>query len=160
MTGLALTLTETRFKFGGLTWESISLPERTSLVDIDLAMGLVDGRLEGVIKYNTQLFDASTISAMAEHFWLLLAGIAENPDRNVSRFPLITSIERRKFLNTRTDDNDYQCDVRLHELFANHVRLAPNHIAAEDERGSALTYAELNDRAARLASLIMEVNKK
>src|SRR5262249_50913410 len=50
-----------------------------------------DERPEGHIScrfvYNTDLFEPATIARMAEHWSVLLAGIAADPDRPVSRLP-------------------------------------------------------------------------
>ena len=50
------------------------------------------------LRYNTDLFDASTIARMAGHLNTLLEAVADDPDRRVSELPLLTDDERRTLL--------------------------------------------------------------
>ncbi|MGH9894745.1 MAG: condensation domain-containing protein, partial [bacterium] len=62
---------------------------------LDLTLEIVE-KAEGVacrFDYNTDLFDAATITRMAGHFQTLLQGILTNPDQPISQVSLITELE-------------------------------------------------------------------
>src|SRR4029077_6124389 len=46
------------------------------------------------LHYNTDLFEASTVRWMLGHFHALLAGIVSDPDRPLSRLPVLTEADR------------------------------------------------------------------
>ena len=134
-----------------LRLEWIEIEDRTA--KLDLSMMLFEGQdgLRGYLNYNTDLFDSATIRRMADHFCILVAGIAANWDAQISELPLIDSAERNRTLVEWNDTyRPYPTDVRLHELIEAQVERTPNAIAVvfEDER---LTYSEVNRRSNRLA---------
>src|SRR5690606_5127761 len=49
-------------------------------------------------KYNTYLFEQSTIARMANHFELLLNAVIARPDDNVFKMEMLTVEERQKLL--------------------------------------------------------------
>jgi amino acid adenylation domain-containing protein len=113
-----------------------------------------DERPEGHIScrfvYNTDLFEPATIARMAEHWSVLLAGIAADPERPVSRLPLLAEHERHRLL---VEWNATEADIPgacAHELFEAQARRTPSATAAVhgDER---VSYRELDARANRLA---------
>ena len=61
---------------------------RTAKFDVAMFMAEAGPGLIGAFEYNTDLFDGSTIAAMATHFEALLAGIAANPDTSILDLPL------------------------------------------------------------------------
>ncbi|WP_035057026.1 non-ribosomal peptide synthetase [Andreprevotia chitinilytica] len=102
-------------------------------------------------EYNTDLFDAATITRMAKHFGVLLAGIAADPTRQVSALPWLSETESRQLL---LDWNDtavaYPQDQAIHQLFEQHATQTPNQTALVFE-GQQLSYGELDARANQLA---------
>src|ERR1051325_2446491 len=76
------------------------VPFETGMAKFDLTLTVVqtDGRLSGLLEYNTDLFDAATAGRMAGHFARLLEAAASNPDEQVSRLQLLTDRERRQIL--------------------------------------------------------------
>ncbi len=102
-------------------------------------------------EYNSDIFDRETIVAMAEHYRRLLEAVADEPERRISRLPLMTETERRRVLDLRGAPAPYERDASIGELFARQAELTPSAIALESE-GSRLTYAELDARANRLAN--------
>ena len=84
------------------------------------------------------------------HYETLLAGIAADPSRTIGATPLLTDDERRELVAewNRTDRPvDERC---LHELVAEQAVRTPDRVAVEGS-GRSYTYAELDDRASRLA---------
>ena len=62
-----------------------------------------DDALHLAVEYNTDLFDAATIERMAVHLEVLLTALVADPDRPVSRLPLLTEAERRQVLQVWND---------------------------------------------------------
>jgi amino acid adenylation domain-containing protein len=87
---------------------------------------------------------------MAGHLRVLLHGLAAPEDRPLSRIPLLSRAERRRVVGewNRTDaPADAPCML---QRFLEHARARPDALAVGSER-EALTYGELDTRAARLA---------
>jgi amino acid adenylation domain-containing protein len=51
--------------------------------------------------YNTDLFEAATITRMFGHFQTLLEGILANPEQRLSNLPIISEAERQELLSRR-----------------------------------------------------------
>ncbi|MBW4457032.1 MAG: SDR family NAD(P)-dependent oxidoreductase [Nostoc indistinguendum CM1-VF10] len=93
---LAAGETGARVDWGGLSLEPFELAQQEGHFDLTLEMVEARKLLLGVFKYNTDLFDASTISRMAEHFQTLLEGIVANPEQRVSELPLLTAAKQHQ----------------------------------------------------------------
>src|SRR2546421_5758745 len=115
----------------------------------------IDDQLRFAITYDPDLFDAATIERMAGHLQVLLAGIAAEPDRPLGELPLLSEEERRRVL---VEWNDTALDVpaaTFPELFEAQVARSPDATALVfGDR--ALSFAELNAAANRLAHLLIE----
>ncbi|WP_449417643.1 amino acid adenylation domain-containing protein [Phormidium nigroviride] len=133
-------------------WKISQLDVDTGAAKFDLYLEL-DERPLGIIgrlEYNTDLFDAATISRMLGNFQTLLEGIVANPEQKIAELPLLTEFERQQLAVWNNTETDYPKDACIHQLFEEQVDLTPNAIALvfEDEQ---LTYKELNERANQLA---------
>jgi amino acid adenylation domain-containing protein len=139
---------------------TVSLPEltlKTSEVDsgtakFDLFLSMIDTEqgLSGTLEYNTDLFNADTITRMLGHFQTLLEGIVANPEQRLSDLPLLTASERHTLL---VEWNDTQIDYPkqcIHQLFEQQVEQTADAVALIFDN-QQLTYAELNNRANQLA---------
>ena len=125
----------------------------TGTTHFDLTMHVVDTPqgLVATLTYNTDLFEASTITRMLGHFNTLLETIADAPDRHISELPLLTEVERQQVLVDWNDNKtEYPKDFCIPQLFEAQVERAPEATALvlEDQQ---LTYRELNRRANQLA---------
>jgi len=119
----------------------------------DLSLFLVDGSdaLKGTLEYNTDLFEPSTAARLVAHWQTLLEGIASEPDRSLSRVPLLTEMERRQVIcDFNATKMTYAREHLLHRLIKEQVQRTPEAIAICFE-GLELTYAELDRRANQLA---------
>jgi amino acid adenylation domain-containing protein len=126
----------------------------------DLTLHIVDTEqgLVATAAYNTDLFDAATITRMLRHFQTLLEGIVTSPDRRLSELSLLTEAERQQILvrstGIRTDHIPVPC---VHQLFEARAALTPDAIAVVFER-EQLNYRELNSRANQLAHSLRKIN--
>ncbi|HEY0602881.1 MAG TPA: amino acid adenylation domain-containing protein [Herpetosiphonaceae bacterium] len=125
----------------------------TATARFDLLLSLWEGEqsLTGMIEYNTDLFDAGTITRMLSHFQTVLESVSADPELRVRDVPLIPAAERRQMLyDWNATDAGYERDVCLHTLFERQAARTPDAIAVVGE-GRQVRYAELNAQANQLA---------
>jgi amino acid adenylation domain-containing protein len=135
----------------GLTLSPIHFETNTAKFDLLMTMFEVGQELGGTLEYNTDLFDASTIARLLEHFGIVLEAIVAEPGQRISELPLVRENERRQMLDEWNQTRaEYPLDKRLHQLFEEQAERTPEAVAVvfEDAR---LSYAELNQRANQLA---------
>ena len=120
---------------------------------VDLALEMIDepdGGLTCFFEYAGALFDEATVVRMLEHFGILLAAAAHDPDLPVDDLPLISEAERETVLHRWNPPFATPSPRLMHELFETWVARTPN--APALQAGSqTLTYAELDRRAELLA---------
>ncbi|MGA9773113.1 MAG: AMP-binding protein, partial [Blastocatellia bacterium] len=130
---------------------SMALEQRTSQLDVTLMMAESGGRLKGSFQYNTNLFDAQTISRMAEHFQRIVEAIIKHPDQQISEIGMLSEGEKRQIVSDWNQTaTSYRRDRSLHDLFTDQARLSPDSIAVSDDHIS-LTYSHLDCLSTRLA---------
>ncbi|MBI4782432.1 MAG: amino acid adenylation domain-containing protein [Oscillatoriophycideae cyanobacterium NC_groundwater_1537_Pr4_S-0.65um_50_18] len=107
--------------------------------------------LRGVMVYNTDLFDQTTILRLLDSFQILLEAIAINPDRRLSELPVLTaSQEQQLLIEWNQTQRDYSADRSIHQLFEAQVEQSPDAIAVQFSDKS-FTYRELNNGSNQLA---------
>ena len=134
----------------GLEVQGLEIDTHTAKFDLTLVFAELERGLEGLIEYNTDLFEEQTIARMAGHLQTLLAAIVANPDMPISKLPLLTAPERKQILGEWNATAAEYPSQSTHELFVAQALRAPDAIALAFE-GQQLTYAELNRRANQLA---------
>ncbi|WP_033262779.1 non-ribosomal peptide synthase/polyketide synthase [Amycolatopsis vancoresmycina] len=137
----------------GLETEELPQPATAANFDLTLEFQPDDGVLRAALTYNTDLFDAATIDRLATHLGVLLAGVADDPDRPLSRLPLIGPAERDLVVGAWNETARFVEPETLPELVAARARRTPDAMAVI--AGESLTYAELDARAARLARVLV-----
>ncbi|THC44760.1 non-ribosomal peptide synthetase [Streptomyces sp. A1499] len=121
--------------------------------DLELQAFDTDGGLTGWFEYDRDLFDEETVVRLAGHFRHLVEQIVARPDAPVHDLDLMDGPERRRLLEELNDTGRQWPDGLVHECVERQARRTPD---AEAVRcaGASLTYAELNERANRLAHLL------
>ncbi len=130
----------------GLVLSPLELETKTSRFDLELYVWKCtdnfrnlwgqgwqqsDG-LRGVIVYNTDLFDAATITSLRQHFQTLLEGIVANPDTPLSALPLLTSeAQGALWEHWRSSQSSYPENACIHQLFEAQVQKTPTAIALQ-----------------------------
>ncbi|MGV9358466.1 amino acid adenylation domain-containing protein [Streptomyces misionensis] len=115
------------------------------------------GRPQGVeaaAGYSADLFDRSTVEALATRFVRLLESALAHPDRPISRLAVLDGTERHDLLVTRNDTGHATPDATLAQLFEAQAARTP-HAPALVHGPVELDYARLNARANRLAHLLL-----
>ena len=140
----------------GLRIDHVDLSWQVAKFDLAMQIAeLPDGALGGQIEYSTDLFDADTMRRMAEHFTRLLDSIAENPGTAVRELDFLLD-EELEILLDDTAASVVEPDRCPRALFEEQVSRTPDAVAVVCA-GAELTYAELNERANRLAHYLREL---
>ncbi|ONI88959.1 non-ribosomal peptide synthetase [Actinosynnema sp. ALI-1.44] len=138
----------------GLTAEDVDLPVVTASFDITCEFRETSDGLHGVVTYNTDLFDESTIRRFTEHLTMVLEAVAVQPDRPLDEIPALTPAEQNR-LAEWNDTAHPVVPVTFPELVEAQVARTPDAVALHFD-GGTMTYAELNARANRLARHLLE----
>src|SRR5262249_21471119 len=118
--------------------------------DITLDLIESDEMVEAYLRYNDDLFDASSIVQLVESYRLLLAAMAKDPEQPVTNLPMLTSeLSKRVLVDWNATQAAYP-SMCLPELISAQSRRTPDAVAAVYE-GETLTYAQLDQRANQLA---------
>ena len=142
---------------GGLPMETLHVGQGGAPFDLMVEIAESGGKLSGVMQYNTDLFDATTIERMAGHFATLLGGIVADPGRPVSQLPLLTGEELRQLAAWNDTEVVYsKAPAYLHEMVAATAARFPDAVAVTFD-GRELTYAELDNRANDLAHRLRQL---
>ncbi len=82
----------------GLQWSSEGLGNNTARFDFTLALWNYASGFEGVLEYNSDLFDATTMGRWVGHFECLMRAVVENPEAPIGQLQLWTLAERQQAL--------------------------------------------------------------
>ena len=142
----------------GIKLKPFEMPQMEGQFDLNLTIAEASSSLSGIFKYNTDLFDVSTIERMLGHFVTLLSGVVANPQQKISQLPMLTEVEQHQLLiewnNTQLE---YRQDKCIHQLFEEQVERTPDAVAVMFEN-QQLTYHQLNCRANQLAHYLQSLN--
>jgi amino acid adenylation domain-containing protein/non-ribosomal peptide synthase protein (TIGR01720 family) len=142
-------------KIDGLRITEHDLPRLSARFDLVVEFLPRGDSLNLAIEYNTDLFKAGTIEQMAGHLQTLLTGIAADPEQPLADLGLLSPAERHRLLVEWNDTDQILPSVALPELFETQVARTPDSLAVACE-GIGLSYQELNERANRLARLLIQ----
>ena len=145
---------ESRFELPGTTVEPVDLATTTAKFDLLLALAeRSDGGLHGEITYSTELFDKATAERMAAHYVRVLEQVSADAGQRIGRIDVLTESERSQILsdwnNTFTQFSG--SPDTIHRLVEAQAARTPDAVAVS-YRDQRLTYAELDERADRLAA--------
>ncbi|MGW0778948.1 amino acid adenylation domain-containing protein, partial [Streptomyces sp. NPDC002835] len=139
-----------------------ALPVGMSAAKFDLLFSLeetftADGGpagLSGLVEFSADLFDRTTVEALGDRLVRLLDAVTAAPDTRIGSVDVLTDEERQRIL---TEWNDTHRDVppaTLPELFQAQAARTPAGPAV-GHAGREISYAELDERANRLARLLI-----
>ncbi|HBL32011.1 MAG TPA: hypothetical protein DD490_34750, partial [Acidobacteria bacterium] len=80
----------------GLTLHPFAFAVRSTKFDLSLQWTDQGDRLHGLLGYDTDLFDATTVERFLEHLHRLLEGAAASPAARLSDLPLLTPAEQHQ----------------------------------------------------------------
>jgi amino acid adenylation domain-containing protein len=145
----------------GLEVSPIALPSSGAKFDLtlELAQDEDERGLLGALEYRSVFFEHSTVERLADQFPRLLEGAAADPDRRLSRLPLLSRQERQQIL-FEWNGGKLKSEapvIPVHELFAQRAQAAPGRVALVfgDQR---MTYGALDAKADRVASQLLALD--
>ncbi|WP_337194240.1 amino acid adenylation domain-containing protein, partial [Paenibacillus sp. OT2-17] len=128
---------------------NVEVVEQTNY-DLDLIV-MPDELFRIMFRYNANVYDRSTIERMQGHVLHVIEQIIDNPHIRVNELELVTLEEQAQIVQMWGDTAAaYPQDQTLSALFEQQVANTPEQVAVLCGAES-LTYAELNERANRLA---------
>ncbi|MFL5385134.1 MAG: amino acid adenylation domain-containing protein, partial [Longimicrobiaceae bacterium] len=135
----------------GLKVSGVAAEYAIAKFDLSLTLEATPRGLRGGLNYSTDLFERGTIERMLGHLARVLEQAAARPEARLSELDLLSAEERALVVDAwnRTAAG-YPADRCIHELFEAQAARTPGAVAVRFEEES-LTYAELNERANRLA---------
>lgn len=137
---------------------AVGFERGTAIFDIVLNLWESDaGEVSGLLEYNTDLFDRSTIERMLRHYNTLLEAAAAAPDMPVERLPILSDEERHRLLvEWNATAADYPLDTCLHALVEHQAARTPDAIAVRDG-ATFVSYAALDVRANEIAKMLQSI---
>jgi amino acid adenylation domain-containing protein len=115
------------------------------------------GGLSVQAEFATDLFDGATVDRIVAAFVAATADAADHPQRRLSSLDLLGVSERRRVTQEwNATGAPYDDDTTLAAAFEEQVRRTPEATAVR-YAGERLSYAQLNERANRLAHFLREL---
>ncbi|UQZ55909.1 non-ribosomal peptide synthetase [Bacillus subtilis] len=118
-----------------------------------LADGTPNG-MEGLLEYSTDLFKRETAQALADRLMRLLEAAESDPDEQIGNLDILAPEERSSMVTDWQSVSEKIPPACLPEQFEKQAALRPDAIAVVYEN-QELSYAELNERANRLARMLI-----
>ena len=144
-------------QLAALTVEPFRAGIQTTRFDLETHCWETPEGLCAVFVYNTDIFEAATISRMSGHFQTLLEGIVSDPAQRLSRLPILTGPEMHQLLaEWNSTKREYPSDKCIHEIFERQTEISPDAVAAV-YRDQRLTYGELNSKGNQLAHYLRKL---
>jgi amino acid adenylation domain-containing protein len=125
----------------------------TSKFDLDLNFeGRYDGRLDGYLVLNSELFEAEAGRRIVGHLHTLFDSVIADPQQSIERLGLLTADEtHRQLVEWNATDVEFGGPVTVHELVRRQAQASPAAIALEFEE-LAMSYGELEAAADAVAA--------
>ena len=138
----------------GVDLEWIDVDTETSKFDLTWVVRESGGGLNVCVEYASALFDDAAVTQLLGHWLTLLEGVASDPNRRVSRIPLLRPEERQRALvDWNQTSRPYPESASVPQLFEEQARQTPNAIAVR-YGSSELSYSELDRRADHIAEAL------
>jgi amino acid adenylation domain-containing protein len=137
--------------FGGVEAEHFGVGAESVKFDLGVAVADRGNGLHVTVAFREELWDASTAERVLDAYLLLLATVAADDSLRVLDLPLVPEAEVQRVLREWSAGPAAPAPTcLLHEQFGEQAARTPDAPAVAGEDG-ALTYAELDTRANRLA---------
>src|SRR5262249_55982821 len=108
------------------------------------------------LEYATALFDAATMTRMADHYVNLLTAIASDPGQRLSDLPFLADAERKQLVVEWNDTAaNYPRERLLHQWIEDQAERTPT-AAALIFKGQSVSYQDVDSRANQLAHYLQK----
>lgn len=141
--------------FPDLQMEFASNPR--SFENFELSINAVQnhGELRLECQYNCDLFDRATVRRWLRAYETLLHAMAERPQANLDQLHLVDEAGQREQAMLQPTRTPFEANCRAHQFFEEQCDLAPDRVAVRTGTES-LTYAQLDERANRIAHVLRD----
>ncbi|MGW3061896.1 non-ribosomal peptide synthetase [Streptomyces goshikiensis] len=142
----------TAFRLDALNVEPLTFHTGTAKFDLQLGLLHIGGEIHGRLEFATALFDRETVERLARHLASVLEGAEADPDLALSQLPLSDAAETallHRYGGVAVPLTGPDVAARI----TDRARRTPQAIAVVCG-GTALTFAELDRRADRVAELL------
>ncbi|MFE7074185.1 amino acid adenylation domain-containing protein [Streptomyces sp. NPDC057620] len=153
-------LVQTRILLAGAADGDVlgAAPDDRALPECELSFEFTaadDGGLTAALVYDGALFEAATARRLTRNLLVLLTAALRAPGQPVGELPLIHPEELDTLLHAwGVNRSPYPADRCLHELVGEHALARPDAVAVVHGT-TIMTYRELDERADRLARLLL-----
>ncbi|AOK89971.1 non-ribosomal peptide synthetase [Paenibacillus polymyxa] len=138
----------------GLHLSTYASEEIVSKFDLSLDVTEIEEGLEYLFEYATALYKTETVEKLAAHYLQLLESILRNPSATIAELGILTPAEKEQILGAFNPAQPEAAPAAaFHRLFEEQAERTPEEAAVVYEN-DRLTYAELNERANRLAATL------
>jgi amino acid adenylation domain-containing protein len=140
-------------RMGNLDVEPVDASTGATEYDVAVWVTERDAGARVSVEFNADVFDATTIERLMEHWMRLLGASAADPTTNIDSLPLLADDERQTVLTQWAKAEPApppDHPTRLDELLTLRVLATPDAVAFEHD-GDTMTYRQLDDRSNRLA---------
>ncbi|WP_414449351.1 amino acid adenylation domain-containing protein [Burkholderia sp. 22PA0099] len=145
------------FELSGLQLESMAAAQIMARFDLSLIMREHDGRIGLSMLFATSLFERASIERYLGYFEALLGAMVDDAGAPVQRIGLLAEAERRQVMEGGNDTAmAYTASLGVHGAFEAQAARTPDAVAVRFG-DQALTYAQLDARANRLAHRLVEL---
>ncbi|HEU4556335.1 MAG TPA: amino acid adenylation domain-containing protein, partial [Longimicrobium sp.] len=135
----------------GLKVSGVGVAMEVAKFDLSLTLAATPRGLLGGLTYSTDLFERGAVERMLGHLGRVLEQVAADADVRLSQLELLGQAERARVVEEwNGTEAEYPAGLCIHQLFEAQAERTPGALAVIHE-GTALSYAELNARANRLA---------
>ncbi|MFE0458753.1 amino acid adenylation domain-containing protein [Kitasatospora sp. NPDC058965] len=139
---------------GEVAVEQVPVPVTTCKFDLVLSVVDDGSCLEGALEYASDLYLHDTARRIAASLTRLLTAAASAPDTPLSRLPLVPEADLALMTRWGVSEQQLTGALTVHQLVEDQTDRAP-HRTAVRAGGDSLSFAELDDRANRLANALL-----
>ena len=151
---LLQVLSPTSPRIGDLEISSFHFDLKFAQFDLSLHLYEDAEGYSGRFEYCSDVFQAETVERLSSNFSRLLHAIVRDPQQQISKIPILAASERNRILNEwNNTEAEFPVDLLVHQLFEAQVERTPERTALT-VGATALSYAELDTRATRMAQAL------
>ncbi|MCP2052623.1 UNVERIFIED_ORG: amino acid adenylation domain-containing protein/non-ribosomal peptide synthase protein (TIGR01720 family) [Pseudomonas fluorescens] len=140
----------------GLELALVEWQGRTTQFDLTLDTYEKSGTLHAALTYANDLFDAPSITRMAEHWVSLLHAMVAGDEQRIGELPMLAADEQQVLVHAWNQTAQaYPTEQGIHQLIEEQVQRTPD-APALVFGATTLSYAQLDARANQLAHALRE----
>ncbi|MBK3643113.1 non-ribosomal peptide synthetase [Streptomyces sp. MBT33] len=143
-----------RLDLPGVSVRSLPVEADTARFDLDVTVVTQGERMEVLLSYATEIFEAETVARFAEHYRQVLAQVVRQPDVRLADLDVLTPAEKRLLRSGWNGTARPQSPRLVHELIDEHAVRRPDAIALTGPDGDEVSYGELARRSSALAGVL------